>query len=534
MPAPQTKTMRSAAGVTAALTALFLLSDVVRVFRTTGGWTYSLDDAYIHLAIADTLRNHGVWGLTPADAAGASSSPLWTLLLATFGAPEWFPLVLNFLLVTLGAAWLAGVCARQSGSAWTGIVFGIAAVLLTNSLRAMAAGMEHLFHGLLSALFLGACLRAAYPEGERAGRGPLLMIGGLAALAIVCRAESLMVVGIGGLTLVAFRRWPAVLATVAGALIGLGTYAAIGAWQRIPAVPNSVALKVLETGGSFPFGRLRLNLLHQTTFAVMALIALVGSLTMVVAMVRNRRATAGQVGILMATALVWGHLVLAKITHPGRYEVYMLVVLGALALPEIAARLHAENPQRRRNLAFVVVPVLAMIAIRPALLLRVADAARWSEEINASPREMERFVQQALPQGTVMLNDVGAVSYYTHARVLDLWGLGNNEVCRERLRVGGVPSPEWIEGFARREHADLAMVFDVWFDIRGSIQFRTPGRGLPRSWTKIGEFRLRGKREVVGGDAVSVYVVRPEKVPGLRAKFAAFRSGSSQDELIPF
>ena len=47
-----------------------------------GVFTYAQDDPYIHLSIARTLAMHGVWGLSPDEFAGASSSPLWTGLLA--------------------------------------------------------------------------------------------------------------------------------------------------------------------------------------------------------------------------------------------------------------------------------------------------------------------------------------------------------------------------------------------------------------------------------------------------------------------
>ena len=53
-----------------------------------GTFVYTLDDAYIHLTIGRTLAEHGVWGVSPREYSSASSSPLWTILLALWCRDE--------------------------------------------------------------------------------------------------------------------------------------------------------------------------------------------------------------------------------------------------------------------------------------------------------------------------------------------------------------------------------------------------------------------------------------------------------------
>src|SRR5574341_2136772 len=83
--------------------SVFLASAVLAVHAamrwTDGRLIYSLDDAYIHMALAKNLAHHGVWGCTPFHFSSSSSSLLWTAVLAAayrvFGVRDAIPLVLN-------------------------------------------------------------------------------------------------------------------------------------------------------------------------------------------------------------------------------------------------------------------------------------------------------------------------------------------------------------------------------------------------------------------------------------------------------
>jgi hypothetical protein len=74
---------------------------LVAALRTSDGtMVYALDDPAIHLSVAQNLVDHGTWGVTPGHFQSASSSPLWTLLVAAFVgvapfAADWAALVLN-------------------------------------------------------------------------------------------------------------------------------------------------------------------------------------------------------------------------------------------------------------------------------------------------------------------------------------------------------------------------------------------------------------------------------------------------------
>src|ERR1700722_15706920 len=73
-----------------------------RVLHLTGGtFMYPLDDTFIHMAVAKNLAFQGNWGIAGHEFESASSSVLYTLLLATlfklFGAKIIIPFVINLL-----------------------------------------------------------------------------------------------------------------------------------------------------------------------------------------------------------------------------------------------------------------------------------------------------------------------------------------------------------------------------------------------------------------------------------------------------
>src|SRR5262245_7913397 len=69
--------------------------------RINGQLLYSVDDAYIHMAMARNLAEHATYGVSPAVFSSASSSPLWTVAMGAIFAVspralwEWVPFLLE-------------------------------------------------------------------------------------------------------------------------------------------------------------------------------------------------------------------------------------------------------------------------------------------------------------------------------------------------------------------------------------------------------------------------------------------------------
>ncbi|MCK5743013.1 MAG: hypothetical protein KAH48_12425, partial [Chlorobi bacterium] len=138
-----------------ALFTYFLYSSSVNAHD--GVFTYALDDPYIHMTIADNLADNGSFGITPDTYTAASSSPLWTLMIAggfaLFGKSLMMPFALNlffaFIALIIAYKELKNHIGRNMLFVVTGLLFFSApfsAIIFT--------GLEHTAHIVFTMLFV--------------------------------------------------------------------------------------------------------------------------------------------------------------------------------------------------------------------------------------------------------------------------------------------------------------------------------------------------------------------------------------------
>ena len=87
-----------------------VFSEIIAILLLNKGHlVYTLDDPYIHLALAENIIN-GHYGVNTSEFSAPASSILWPFIIApfsAFGYGEYFPLLLNICsaIVTLFVAW---------------------------------------------------------------------------------------------------------------------------------------------------------------------------------------------------------------------------------------------------------------------------------------------------------------------------------------------------------------------------------------------------------------------------------------------
>lgn len=443
------------------------------LYLSGGRLVFTLDDPYIHLAVADRILSGG-YGVNASEYSSPSSSIVWPYLLAVtellhLGAAG--PLLINMAatFATLRAALRLFAEIGLIGAGRDRLFSVVIAILLLFAFSAVAlpmTGMEHSVHVWASVLTLIGLVRAA--RGERPGASALLAV----VLLPLIRFEGMAfaVAAVAGYAVLGQRR----LAAVAGGLIlcAMGAYLASMALRGLPLLPSSVLLKSQMANaaydGSSALGSIGLHLLGSLSNPYGLRLTLLGvAIAYATWRLREDRASA----VVLATVLVAiaAHLAFGAYDWFHRYEVY-IIALSVMALLYAVARLRPQLDPARWTAVQLGLGLLVGYVGAPYLMAAIQTplAAR---NIYDQQYQMGVFARD-LYKRPVAVNDLGLVAYRNPNFVLDLWGLGSEKV--RKAKLAGRYGPDEMAALARDYHVGLAMIYDRWFPA-----------GIPDSWQKV-------------------------------------------------
>ncbi len=458
--------------------AIAAAAELYATLAATGGaFCYSVDDAYIHLALAERIA-HGTYGLNLHEFSAPSSSILWPfLLLLGVGTPwhPYLPLIFNCVFGGL-AAWLIGKCVDewpwQSEGRLGHVKRGLTVVLFVLGLNLVGLaflGLEHVLQLLLAVACAYGILQV-----HRGREMPWWCIAA-ACLGPMVRYENIAV-SVAVAVVLYWKKskrmavWT-MLASLAVPVAFSGFLLAHGGFV----LPNSVLARGTGgTGWGGFFDTLKQNLIHdvnQNTRLTWVFVLLFPAELWWFER-RKRPVAAAAVTLVLGLVLIVGRV------GNYRYESFAIAFTVLILFALLGDR------YRQWHLAMLVFLLCTWPYLRYLTLSPVA-----SENIYQQQYQMGRFVREYY-QKNVAVNDIGLVSYRLPQSiyVLDTAGLASRESLLEQGR-----SAEWIERFTRNHDAGLAMIYSDWV------------RGIPPTWTLLGRFETTSPLINAAEDHVEVY-----------------------------
>lgn len=453
-----------------------------------GHFIYTLDDAYIHLSLAENILQ-GHYGVNPGEFSSPSSSILWPFLLAPVSGIEWAPLVIN-ILAAFATAWVYWKILQQSFFArrhgFHHLLIGIILILLilsTNVIGLVFTGLEHSLQLLVVAVIARGLVLPAEEDNPPAWL--YLSIG----LAPLIRYENLAVSAAALLFLVLNKQFKKNLFTLAFILLSLGGFSLFLVLNGQSALPSSVLAKSSVVTDGFVRSFLY-NFLYniQTWFGVLSIILIVflAGLILFAKMDRNRRRLAG-ITILAVVLQLWAGRV-----GWYRYELYMLAFMSLLTIYLAGSLISPwlDRPGTLLQWAAVTVGLSTVILFSnfPYVML-LAYIPESSNNVYSQHYQLHQFVTEYHP-GPAAANDIGWLSYKNDAYVLDLYGLTSPEAYR--YRTTGEPD-NWMETLTAAHDVNLVMIYADWYP------------DIPLQWVKVGELVYHGRKITMAGTTVAFY-----------------------------
>jgi len=479
-----------------------------------GHLVFSLDDPYIHLAVAKNLALHGVWGINPDHFSAASSSSLYTLMLAlafTITGPAeiwaWVLCISGTLAVALMLTARAGRCLPNR---WLALGVALWAVVITGLPELAFTGMEHAWHTVTVLALVAMTERLLATREHRTQDAMWLVI--LVLIGCALRYETLFLIPpLLIFLLAAGKRTVAALVAIAAVLpatiLGIVQLAHGGTF-----LPNTILLKGVyyEHHGlwTYPTRFLRqIDSLYWITFLGLASVAAFDSLR------RRKGRDPRLAGALMFIFAILCQAACGLIER--RYVVYLTSLGIWMILPYIGEWIERAKPLMASAATRASVWGMALCVGVFPFADRLQDLGRiplLGQDIYQQQYQMARFFATYYPGRTIAVNDIGLVSWAGNVHVLDLWGLGNGEVAQ--LCAHDKYTPDRIREITVREGAEVAAVYPGWFVTHG---------GLPDEWIPAGHWQVSLESKAnVGAALLFFFPLQPDGMEQLRKNLYEF------------
>ncbi|MFA0823378.1 MAG: hypothetical protein ACC612_10880 [Methanomethylovorans sp.] len=490
-----------------------------------GHIAYALDDAYIHMSIAKNFALHGVWGITQYDFASSSSSLLYTLLLSfiyfLFGVNEVIPLILNIIFATL-SIWVIYCLLKQNNIKDIYIFILLQLIIFLTPLPALIfTGMEHTLQILITIPFVYLSAKII-SEGNSSNRNnTFLFILGI--FVTMVRYEGIFLLLVVSSLFILNKKWKFAVGLLVSGFFPIVIYGIISLLKGWYFLPNSIILK----GNTPTFSILGLInfftvFIHKIIETSHIFVLVYGALILFIYQFHKQKKWSDSTTILsvfILTSIL--HIMFASTGWFYRYEAY-LVCLGIFAIAIGFQESLSQNLSLciTKNILtkYIAIILLVLIVISPLTdrgYISLTHVTQATNNIYEQQYQMGLFLKQFYGKESVAVNDIGAVSYLSDVKTVDLIGLGNIKVAK--LRRENIYDIQKIQDLATEYDVKIAIIYDSWFT-KGMF-----AEGIPSDWIAVGQWTIPNN-VVCGGDTVTFYATNPEEERKLKENLRIFSS----------
>ncbi|MFX1383361.1 MAG: hypothetical protein ACFFBP_13040 [Promethearchaeota archaeon] len=548
------KRVRENQEILASLAIFWVIMVVILIYSifylNEGHLVYSLDDAYIHMAIAKNFSQHGVWGVTKEEFSSSSSSLFYSLLLSLiflFGPNDVAPLIINLVFANL-IIFAVYYIVKMKYKLPPFAVF--TCLLLTIFFLPLhfliLTGMEHTIQIFFDIIFVYLATKILTDVNLHQKKAIIKRETDisflkdksfflLAPLVTMVRFEGMfLIIFISFLFLLRRKYFYSILIAILGFLpiIIFGLISLYYGWYFLP---NSVILKSNEIDFTFlGFLKLFLSFVDELIDNYHISILLIGALGIILISIFKKKGFWSESSIMafIFLGVTLLHILLIGATlknqNLSRYEGY-IIALGILllflsikdGLPRGLAIEHIKDylldikANFKKNYLQVITTVFIIFLFFCIYIPRsyrlIRDTPQATNNIYEQQYQMGLFLEKYYEGDCIAANDIGAINYLADIEILDLRGLGSDEIA-EAIQEDELDE-DFVYETAKNMDCKIAIIYED----------KDYGYGIPDEWTKAGEWEIRDN-VVCGDDDVSFWAVEDDELDNLIKHLKDFSS----------
>lgn len=512
------------------LLALFVVFGITALIEykvlshTNGIFAYPMDDTFIHMAIARNLAFFNTWGITKFEFASASSSILYTILLAglfrIFSLHTIIPFLVNVVAAIILIAVILRWLKKESVSPTARAIIITSVIVFTPLPIIIISGMEHTLQCLFSFLFIvtfSEWIEKMIHEKKDNWKLPWsLIIYGLLVTSL--RFEGMFLIAIAGLILLYHKKLVPAIVLGSITLLPIIVFGIYSLMKGGFLFPNSLLLKTegikLSVVGIRQYVSKiivdRLTLASGVEAIATRQLLLILPLTYLIFSKICSLKTSHKYILIILTICTLFQLSFAAAGWFYRYEAY-LILCSLIILSVIVYHNRKVIQERKRE--FSLFALLILFALLFPFVARsifaFTKASRACINIFDQQYQMGQFLNRYYRDDNFGANDVGAVSYFTYGNSVDLWGLGNNEIARSKVK--NYCTPDFLYNISKERNIKVAIIYDKWFD-----------PALRERWWKVATWQIQNN-VICADDIVSFYAVDKNNTEELKRNLQEYQ-----------
>lgn len=484
---------------------------LVMLSTTDNYFTYLLDDAYIHLAIAKNFALHGVWGVTKYAFSSSSSSPVFTFILSVlisiFGNHALIPLFFNILAAFLLIGFLTKYYSLFFNQNKHIIIASLFSLFFAVLHVQMVSGMEHVLQVLMMVVNI-YCFQRWFTGGLKNGLYAYGFYFSILLLGLI-RFESMFYFTPLAFVFLLIKN---VKNAVLVFLIGFAPIALFGWFNHGMSghfFPNSVVIKgtLVDFSGNILVQIVDVilkKLLLNVTFYKIGLFPLLIGASLIYKDYRSglrfQDVILNNFLILVLSSTLILHCLFGEVRSIFRYEAYLLVAFAMVLIPRLRSfftrplsTLKAEKIMGTLMLANIGLLIYKLWVAH--ILIVNGSANIYEQQIQSA-----RFLNTYYNDSKMVANDIGAITYFTDIRLLDLAGLGSMEMVDFKIKKKFFDDEAegFLEQYTHDNHYQLAIAYEEWLDGH-----------TPKNWIKVAALEVKSKNVVLGYKRVFIYSIDP-------------------------